>query len=87
MNPFESIPIGDHGAEVTRLGMGGVFISGRGSADGRDATSASFSWPSIIQRTHWTMSSVSRLGKDRLTNPFGECCTFDFGLFIAASPG
>ena len=36
MNPFESIPIGDQGAEVTRLGMGGVFIAGRGSADGGD---------------------------------------------------
>ena len=34
MDPFERIPVGDHGVEVTRLGMGGVFIAGRGPADG-----------------------------------------------------
>ena len=27
MNPFETIPVGNNGAEVTRLGLGGVFIA------------------------------------------------------------
>jgi len=34
VNPFETVPVGEHGVEVTRLGMGGVFVAGRGPADG-----------------------------------------------------
>jgi len=52
VNPFESIQIGDHGAEVTRLGMGGVFISGRGSADGRDAAPAYDTSLATIAKAH-----------------------------------
>ena len=52
MNPFESIPIGDHGAEVTRLGMGGVFIAGRGSADGASDTPAYDTSLATIAKAH-----------------------------------
>ena len=44
MNPFETIPVGDHGVEVTRLGMGGVFIAGRGPADGQYRVLRGGSW-------------------------------------------
>jgi D-threo-aldose 1-dehydrogenase len=52
VNPFESIPVGEHGAGVTRLGMGGVFISGRGSADGREAEPAYDTALATIARAH-----------------------------------
>ena len=52
MNPFESIRIGDHGAEVTRLGMGGVFIAGRGSADGAGHTPAYDTSLATIAKAH-----------------------------------
>ncbi len=40
MNPFEMAPVGERGVEVTRLGLGGVFISGRGPVDGSYPTPA-----------------------------------------------
>ena len=40
MNPFEMTPVGERGVEVTRLGLGGVFISGRGPVDGSYPTPA-----------------------------------------------
>lgn len=40
MNPFETVPVGKNGVEVTRLGLGGVFIAGRGPADGTSPTPA-----------------------------------------------
>lgn len=39
MDPFEKVAIGDTGVEVTRLGLGGVFISGREHGDGSAASS------------------------------------------------
>ena len=38
MDPFEKIAIGDTGVEVTRLGMGGVFVGGREHGDGTPAS-------------------------------------------------
>ncbi|MBT4074481.1 MAG: aldo/keto reductase [Chloroflexi bacterium] len=52
MNPFESIPVGDYGAEVTRLGMGGVFISGRGPADGSAEAPAYETGLATIAKAH-----------------------------------
>ena len=52
MDPFERIPVGDHGVEVTRLGMGGVFIAGRGSADGTSESPAYETSLATIAKAH-----------------------------------
>ena len=52
MNPFETIPVGNNGAEVTRLGLGGVFIAGRGPADGTSPTPAYDTALATIAKAH-----------------------------------
>ncbi len=38
MDPFEKVAIGHAGVEITRLGMGGVFVGGREHGDGTPAS-------------------------------------------------